>query len=206
MVTCIVDWVGCGLLNAGESMGWMWPIRRRRRRESAAPDALLKQRVILLRGIIGHDVAVDVISRLLFLQHQDARQPILLHIESPGGTVSDTLAIVDTIRSLSPPVRTEALSIACGGAAIILAAGRKGERVVGPRAKVGLTTVWSTDPTTLTAELHLSRQELASVVAELSGQLANVVAHDLTVERFFTPGEAVAYGLADRVGVLSDDD
>jgi ATP-dependent Clp protease protease subunit len=181
----------------------MWPFGRQREQESPTPEALLRHRVILLRGIIRDDVATDVIARLLFLQHQDVRQPLSLRIESPGGTFAAGMAIIDTVRSIAPPVRTEAPAVAHGIAAVILAAGRKGERVVGPGAKLSLVPVWSPDPATSAAELDRTRHELIGVIAELSGRPSEVVTNDLLVGRPFTPDEAVVYGLADRVGVSS---
>jgi ATP-dependent Clp protease, protease subunit len=182
----------------------MWPFGRRRGQESSTPEALLRRRVVVLRGIIRDDVATDVIARLLILQHEDARQPLSLRIESPGGTFAAGMAIVDTVRSFAPPVRTEAPALAHGIAAVILAAGRKGERVVGPAAKLSLVPIWSPGPATSTAELDRTRHELTGVIAELSGQPTGVVTRDLLVGRHFTPDEAVVYGLADRVGVSSD--
>src|SRR5262249_48389331 len=104
----------------------------------------------------------------------------------------------------APPVRTEAPAVAHGIAAVILAAGRKGERVVGPAAELSLSPVWAPDPETSTDELDRARQSLAGIIADLSGQPTEVVTHDLLAGRRFTPDEAVAYGLADRAGVPSD--
>jgi ATP-dependent Clp protease protease subunit len=183
----------------------MWPFGRRRGRESTTPDALLRRRVVLLRGVITDDVATDVIARLLFLQHEDARRPISLRIHSPGGSFSAGLAITDAMRFLEPPVRTEAPAVAHGIAAVVLAAGRKGDRVVGPAAQLSLGSLTSPDSATTGAELDLARQTFTDLLADLSGQLPGVVMHDLLLERAFTADEAVAYGLADRVGGLSDD-
>src|SRR5205823_6483857 len=103
------------------------------------------------------------------------------------------------------PVRTVAPAVAHGIAAVILAAGRRGERVVGRAAKLSLAPVWSPDPETLTAELDRTRHELTRVIAELSGQPTEVVTHDLLAGRHFTPDEAVDSGLADRVGVSAEE-
>jgi ATP-dependent Clp protease protease subunit len=178
----------------------MWPFTRRGEHQPPA-DVLLQLRGILLHGPITDKVAQDVIARLLFLQYEDAQRPLSLRIECPGGALSAGMAIVDAMRSLAPPVRTEAPAFAQGMAAIILAAGCKGERVVGPHARVALTTVWSPDRATSPAELEHSRNALVAEIAELTGQPVDGVVKDLLNGRPFTPSEAVAYGLVDRVGI-----
>ena len=179
-------------------------IRASTRPEVAQFGSASARRVILVNGIIRDDVATDVIARMLFLQHQNAHQPLSLRIESPGGTFAAGMAIIDTVRSLAPTVRTEASVVAHGIAAVILAAGRKGERVVGRAAELSLSPVWAADVETATDELDRARTSLAGVIADLSGQSTEVVTHDLLAGRRFTADEAVAYGLADRTGVPSD--
>ena len=184
----------------------MWPFRRRSRQEPPVAEALLLRRIVLLRDVITNDLAMEVIGRLLFLQHEDAERPIRLWIESSGGSFVAGMAIVDTLRSLKPPVRTEVPAAAHGIAFAVLAAGCKGERVVSPAAKLSLTPVWSTDSATSTVEFDRARHTLAAVVAELSGRPPGDIIHDLLIARPFTPNEVVALGLADRVCEFSPDD
>jgi ATP-dependent Clp protease protease subunit len=135
---------------------------------------------------------------MLFLQQQDPQRPITLRVESPGGSLAAGLAIVDTVRFLESPVRTEAPTLAHGVAAVILASGRKGDRVVGPAAELSLLPVESADPT---ADTRRARRHLAEIIAGLCDQSTRAVEELLLVGRSFTPDEAIAYGLADRIAV-----
>ncbi|MBD2099262.1 ATP-dependent Clp protease proteolytic subunit [Trichocoleus sp. FACHB-591] len=173
----------------------MWPFGKRK-----TPDLeeLCRHRIIRLDGEITEATAQMVISQLLFLQHEDARQPVTLCIESRGGSVTAGMAIVDTVRELEPLVCTWAPTMAHGMAAIVLASGGRGERVVGPTAQLSLT------PLEVAADWHPEvnriRQQLASVIAELCGQHLEVISQHLLDGLLLTPSEAVAYGLADQVG------
>jgi ATP-dependent Clp protease protease subunit len=165
---------------------------------TASAEQLLQQRVVLLRGEIDDEQAKLVIAQLLFLQDQDAQQPITLIISSPGGSVPAGMAIVETIKDLSPPVRTRCEGSANGMAAIILAWGQRGERVVVRGNSLSLT------PLTIAAggsraDLDRIQRLLAGVVAERSKRGVEAVAKDLTAGRSFDPEAAVEYGLADRV-------
>jgi ATP-dependent Clp protease, protease subunit len=176
----------------------MWPFGKRKPLDPHGPEEELRHRIVRLDGEITDATAQVALAQLLFMQHEDDRQPITLRVASPGGSVAAGMAIVDTVRELRPPIRTRAPAVAHGMAAVVLASGRKGERVVGPASELSLTPIENAaGPSTDVVRL---RHQLAGVVAELCGQLPELVAQDLLVGRLFTPDEAVAYGLADRVG------
>ena len=120
-------------------------------------------------------MATDVIARLLYLQHQDARQPLSLCIESPGGAFSAGMAIIDTVRSLAPPVRTEAPPSLTASRPSSWPPVAGVSECVGPAAKLSLVPVWSPDPETSAAELDRTRHELIGVIADLSGRPEEVV-------------------------------
>ncbi len=172
----------------------MWPFGKRK---TPDPEEALRHRIVRLDGEITDATAQVAIAQLLFLQHQDAREPVTLRIESPGGSLAAGMAVVDTVRELWPPVRTRAPALAHGIAAVVLASGRKGERVVGPAAELSLTPIEGASGAP--AEVGRLRHQVAGVIAELSGQHPDVVAQHLLLGRPFTAAEAVSYGLADRV-------
>src|SRR3989344_1883016 len=97
---------------------------------------LLKERIIFLGGPIDSEVANLIIAQLLFLQSEDAKKDIALYINSPGGSVSATLAMVDTMNYITPDVATYCVGMAASGAAIVLSAGAKGKRFVLPNSEV----------------------------------------------------------------------
>jgi len=97
---------------------------------------LLKERIVFLGGPIDDPLANTIIAQLLFLEHQDPKKDILLYINSPGGSVTSTLAIYDTIQYVKCDVSTLCLGMAASGAAVILAAGKKGKRFALPNAEI----------------------------------------------------------------------
>ena len=96
---------------------------------------LLKERIIFLSGPISDATANTVIAQLLFLQHEDPKKDIYLYVNSPGGSVTATLAMYDTMKHIKPDVSTICVGVAASGAAVILAAGAKGKRFALPHAE-----------------------------------------------------------------------
>lgn len=175
----------------------MWQFRKRKMADPHDPEEALQHRIVRLDGQINEATAQVAIAQLLFLQHRDARQPITLRIESPGGSVVAGMAIVDTVRDLRPAVCTRAPATAHGIALVVLASGYKGERSVGPAADLSLTPLENATGTP--TDMDRVRHQVASVIAELCGQSPEGVAMHLLIGRSLTAGEAVAFGLADRV-------
>lgn len=167
---------------------------------SPEAEELLNKRIVLIVGAIDDEQSTNVIAQMLFLQYEDAHEPIIVRINSPGGRVTAGMAIMDTIRSLSPPVHTECRDQAHGMAAIILASGRRGQRVAGERAELSLVPVDSDKVAANDVRLKRTQKALAEVLGELCGQPNNVVAEALVNGRSFTPQGALEFGLVDRVG------
>src|SRR5262245_41630606 len=107
---------------------WLFGSRKHAAQPSSAADVdrLLGRRVVLLRGPLEDERATEGIAKLLFLQHENPHEPITLLIDSPGGSVSAGMAIIDTIKDLRSPVRTRCDGSAHGMAAVILACGQRG--------------------------------------------------------------------------------
>ena len=96
---------------------------------------LLKERIIFLGGIIDDNAANSVIAQLLFLENSDPKKDITIYINSPGGSVTSTMAIYDTMRFVKSDISTVCLGMAASGAAVILAAGAKGKRFALPNSE-----------------------------------------------------------------------
>ena len=102
---------------------------------------LLKERIIFLGGPITDQIASLIIAQLLFLEHEDPKKDIKLYINSPGGSVTAGLAIYDTMQYIKPDVSTICVGMAASMAAVLLAAGKKGKRIVLPNSEVLLHQV-----------------------------------------------------------------
>ena len=113
-----------------------------RYRQMSLDDMLLENRIVFLIGEISYARAAEVIMKMLYLDNLKRATEISLYINSPGGSVDDTMAIYDTIRFVSASVATYCIGRAQSGAAVILAAGTKGKRHALPHAKVMLHQPW----------------------------------------------------------------
>ncbi len=107
-----------------------------RQRQMTLGDLLLENRIILLQGEIHDGNANELVMKLLYLQSENRRKPIHFYINSPGGSVSATLAIYDTMQICTCPVATYCVGLAASGGAVLLAGGTKGKRFALPNAKV----------------------------------------------------------------------
>lgn len=176
-----------------------------RYREMTIDELLLENRVIFLVGEINHVTATGVIMRLLYLQNQKRTQDINLYINSPGGSVDDTLAIYDTLQFLNVDVATYCIGRAMSGGAIVLAAGTKGKRYILPHAKVMLHQPYggvygqTSDVQIQAEEILKTKKQLNAILAKHTGQTVERVTEDSERDRYFSAEEAKAYGLVDDV-------
>ncbi len=176
-----------------------------RYREMTIDELLLENRVIFLVGEINHVSATGVIMRMLYLANTKKDQDINLYINSPGGSVDDTLAMYDTIKYLPCDVATYCIGRAMSGGAITLAAGTKGKRYALPHAKVMIHQPYggvygqTTDVQIQADEILKTKKELNELLAELTGQTYERITEDSERDRYFSAQEAKAYGLVDDV-------
>jgi ATP-dependent Clp protease protease subunit len=183
-----------------------------RYREMTIDELLLENRVIFLVGEINISSATGVIMRLLHLQNQKKGVDINLYVNSPGGSVDDTLAIYDTIRYLSCEVATYCIGRAQSGGAVILAAGAKGKRYALPHARVmihqpfGGLTGQTTDVQIQAEEILKAKDQINTILAHHTGKTQAQVELDSERDRFFSAMEAKAYGLVDEVLDHTPDD
>jgi len=166
---------------------------------------LLKDRIIMLGTPIDDNVANVVIAQMLFLDSEDPEKPIQLYVNSPGGVVTSGLAILDTMSLVRAPVSTICIGQAASMAAIILAAGAKGSRLILPRARVmlhqpsGGAQGQATDIEIQAKEILKMKEVLNRIVAECTGKAYEQVCRDTERDNFMNAEEALAYGLVDRI-------
>lgn len=166
---------------------------------------LLKDRIIFLDGEI-NDVNADIIAaQLLFLESQDPEKDISIYVNSPGGSVTAGLAIYDTIQCIRPDVQTYCLGQAASMAALILACGAKGKRYALPSSRVIIHQPWggvqgqASDVSIQTREILRLKKLTIDYFAEAAGKDPAAVASDMERDFFMSAGEALEYGLVDRI-------
>lgn len=166
---------------------------------------LLKERIIFLGGAIDDDVANLVIAQLLFLESEDAKKDISLYINSPGGSVTATLAMVDTMNHVKPAVSTVCVGMAASGGAILLSAGAKGKRFALPNAEImihqphGGAEGQATDIEITAKQILKLRANLNRILAKNTGQKLEKIEKDVERDFFLTAEEAKKYGIVDKV-------
>jgi len=176
-----------------------------RYRQMSLDDMLLENRIVFLIGEISYARAAEVIMKMLYLDNLKRATEISLYINSPGGSVDDTMAIYDTIRSVSSPVATYCIGRAQSGAAVILAAGTKGKRHALPHAKVMLHQVWggvsgqAADIKIQAEEILKAKAMINEILSKHTGQPVEKIAAETERDRYMTAEEAYQYGLIDEV-------
>jgi len=160
-------------------------------------------RTVELHGQIDDEMANVVIAQMLFLQMQDSRAPITLDIDSQGGSVTASLAIVDTMDFLTPTVATRCRSMAAGTALLILASGRKGHRsaLADSDFQMVRTVGGATTGSQPEARIFFERlqRRLASLFACASGRSEQEITSLMNDETVFTADGLLAFGMIDRV-------
>ncbi len=176
-----------------------------RTREMTLDDMLLENRIVFMIGEISYRLATEVIMKLLYLDNQKKGTEISLYINSPGGSVDDTMAIYDTIQFINSQVATYCIGRAESGAAIILAAGAKGKRHALPHAKVMLHQPWggisgqAADIKIQAEEILKAKQMINEILAKHTGQTVDKIQRETERDRYMSAEEAKQYGLIDEV-------
>ncbi len=166
---------------------------------------LLKDRIVFIGTVITDEIANLVVAQLLFLESEDADKDIHLYINSPGGSVSAGLAIYDTMQYIKSPVATLCLGQAASMGAVLLAGGEKGKRVALPHARVmihqpmGGASGQASDLEIQAREILKMKKLLIHLLAKASGQPDERIDRDADRDYFMSAGEAMEYGLIDRV-------
>jgi ATP-dependent Clp protease protease subunit len=173
---------------------------------------LLRDRIIMLEGPIGENTASVLCAQLLFLESQDAAKDITLYINSPGGLVTAGMAIYDTMQYVRSDIQTIVVGQACSMGSLLASAGTKGKRLMLPHARhmihqpLGGASGQATDVEIRANELLRWKRELTEIYHKTTGQDIETLKADMERDKFMTPTEAVAYGLADKIITSRADD
>ncbi|MHC4559520.1 MAG: ClpP family protease [Planctomycetota bacterium] len=176
-----------------------------RYRQMSLDDMLLENRIVFLIGEISYQRAAEVIMKMLYLDNLKRSNEISLYINSPGGSVDDTMAVYDTMRFISSPIATYCIGRAQSGAAVILAAGTKGKRYALPHAKVMLHQPWggvsgqAADIKIQAEEILKAKTMINEILAKHTGQTVEKIAAETERDRYMNAEEAHEYGLIDEV-------
>lgn len=166
---------------------------------------LLKDRIILLGDEVNSATANTIVAQLLFLEAEDPDKDIYLYINSPGGSVTDGLAIFDTMNYIKPDVCTVCLGMAASMGAFLLAAGAKGKRYALPNSEImihqpmGGASGQATDVAIHAEHILRIKANLNRILAERTGQTLEKIQQDTERDNFMTAEQAKEYGLVDEV-------
>ena len=166
---------------------------------------LLNDRIILLNEEVNSASAGVVVAQLLYLEGQDPEKDISLYINSPGGVITDGMAIYDTMQYIKCDVSTICLGMAASMGAFLLAAGTKGKRFALPKSEImihqpsGGAQGQATDISIHANHILRVKDKLNQILSERTGQPLDVVKRDTERDNFMTAQEALEYGLIDKV-------
>ena len=166
---------------------------------------LLKDRIVFVSGEIEDEMANAIVAQLLFLQAEDSKKEISMYINSPGGSVTAGLAILDTMRMVKCPVATYCVGQAASMGAILLSAGEKGKRHALPNARIMIHQPWggaqgkASDIEITAKEILRLKEILNGILADASGKTLEEVTKDTDRDHFMSAEEAKKWGIVDKV-------
>ena len=174
-------------------------------RQMGIGDLLLDNRIVFLDGPI-HDASANlIVMKLLYLQSENRHQDVHFYINSPGGSVTATLAIYDTMQFLDCDVATYCVGMAASGGAVLMAGGAKGKRYSLPHSKMMIHQPFGqvggqvSDIEIQAKEIIATREVLNQILADHTGQPIERIAKDTERDRYLSAQEAKEYGLVDEV-------
>ena len=166
---------------------------------------LMEDRVVFLGTAINDDVANSIIAQLLFLEKENAKKDIILYVNSPGGQVTSTMAMYDTMQYVQPDISTVCLGMAASGGAIILMGGAKGKRFALEHSEImihqplGGTEGQATDIAIHADHIIQTKKILNEMIAKHTGKTLEQVSMDTERDKFLSAQDALKYGLIDRI-------
>ncbi len=166
---------------------------------------LLKDRIIFLGEDVNSHTANLVVAQLLFLAHEDPKKDIKLYINSPGGSVYDGLAIIDTMNFIEPDVQTIGIGLQASMGAMLLSCGAKGKRFVLPNSRIMIHQPSSgtegkiTDQEIALKEGIFLKKRLAEIFAKNTGKDIRQVEKDMDRDNWMSAEEAKTYGIVDEI-------
>jgi ATP-dependent Clp protease protease subunit len=174
-------------------------------RQMTLDEMLLDNRIVFLIGEISYARAAEVIMKMLYLDNLKRKSEISLYINSPGGSVDDTMAIYDTMQYIGSPIATYCIGRAQSGGAVVLAAGTKGSRFALPHAKIMLHQPWggvsgqAADIKIQAEEILKAKDMINQILSQHTGQPIDKIKAETERDRYMTADEAYKYGLIDEV-------
>lgn len=166
---------------------------------------LLKERIIFVTGEIEDHMANLIVAQLLFLEAEDPKKDIFLYINSPGGSVTAGLSIIDTMHHIKPDVATVCVGLAASMGSLILSQGQKGKRAILPNAEVmihqpsGGAYGQASDIDITAKHILKTRDRLNKMLAKATGQKLQQIEKDVDRDLFMDADEAKAYGIVDTI-------
>lgn len=166
---------------------------------------LLKERIIFVTGGIEDHMANLIVAQLLFLESEDPKKDIFLYVNSPGGSVTAGLSIIDTMHHIKPDVSTVCVGLAASMGSLILSQGAKGKRYILPNAEVmihqpsGGAYGQASDIDITAKHILKTRERLNKMLAKATGQKIAKIEADVDRDTFMDSDEALKYGIVDKV-------
>ena len=167
---------------------------------------LLNDRIVMLHEEVNATTASLVVAQLLFLEGQDADKDIQLYINSPGGSITDGMAIYDTMQYIKCDVSTICMGMAASMGAFLLAAGTKGKRICLPNAEVmihqpsgGTGRAQASDIDIVAKHIIYIKDKMNRMLSEMTGQPLERIAADTDRDHYMTAQEALDYGIVDKI-------
>ncbi len=166
---------------------------------------LLKERIVFVTGAIEDHMANLVVAQLLFLEAEDPKKDIYMYINSPGGSVTSGLSIVDTMNHIKPDVATVCVGIAASMGSVLLSQGAKGKRAILPNAEVMIHQPWggvqgqASDIEITARHILKTRDRLNKMLAKATKQPLSRIEKDTDRDFFMDAEESKAYGIVDEI-------
>ena len=171
---------------------------------------LLKDRIIFLGEDVNNTTASLIIAQMLFLESEDPDKEIFLYINSPGGSITDGMGIVDTMNYIKCPVSTICVGLAASFGAVLLANGEKGKRYATPNSEIlihqpliggqgGGISGQATEIKIHADHMIRTREKLNKLLSEKTGQSIETIERDTERDHYMTAQEALEYGLIDGI-------
>lgn len=173
------------------------------------PSCLLKERIILMDDEIAPGMATSIVSQLLYLDAEDNTKPITIYINSPGGSISDGLAIYDVMNKIKSPIITICLGMAASMAAFLLSSGSHGKRYCMPNSTVmihqplGGTKGQATEILIAAERIKYLRNKMYEIMAKNTGKTVKSIAEACERDNYLTLEQAKKFGLIDEI-IISD--
>lgn len=169
-------------------------------------DDLARDRMLFLRGEITVSSSIELVANLLLLEKISASEEIVVYINSIGGDLGGLMSIYDAFQSIQCPVKTVCVGGAYSAAAVLLAAGSKGLRLAYPNSKIMIHDIQLADLSGSRSEIEkesrLIKQDsrsMVEIIARHTGQSLRKIKRDVKTDKYFTPKEALQYGLIDEI-------